>query len=68
MVLDRIRKIRCGPVTISGRLLKMCTDSIAHVVAGIFNILIASGKLPMEWITAPVVPVYKKGDCSTFTN
>ena len=49
-------------------MLKMCADSIAPVLACIFNISIASGKLPMEWKTAHVVPVYKKGDRSTLTN
>ena len=46
----------------------MCADSIAPVLARTFNISIASGKLPMEWKTAHVVPVYKKGDRSTLTN
>ena len=46
----------------------MCADSIAPVLARIFNISIASGKLPMEWKTAHVVPVYKKGDRSALTN
>ena len=65
MVLDRIKKIGAdkavGPDNISGRMLKMCVDSIAPVLARIFNIPIASSKLPMEWKTAHVVPVYKKG-------
>ena len=72
MVLDRIKKLGAdkavGPDNISGRMLKMCADSIAPVLARIFNISIASGKLPMEWKTAHVVPVYKKGDRSTLTN
>ena len=64
MVLDRIQKLGAdkvvGPDNISGHMLKMCADSIAAVLARIFNISIASGKLPMEWKTAHVVPVYKK--------
>ena len=74
MVLDRIKKLGAdkavGPDNISGRMLKMCadSDSIAPVLARIFNISIASGKLPIQWKTAHVVPVYKKGDRSTLTN
>ena len=72
MVLDRIKKLGAdkavGPDNISGRMLKLCADSIAPVLARIFNISIASGKLPMEWKTAHVVPVYKKGDRSTLTD
>ena len=64
MVLDRITKLgvdkAVGPDNISGRTLKMCADSISPVLAHTFNISIASGKLPMEWKTAHVVPVYKK--------
>ena len=46
----------------------MCADSIAPVLVRIFNTSTVSGKLPMEWKTAHVVPVYKKGDHSTLTN
>ena len=65
MVLDRIKNLGAdkavGPDNISGRMLKKCADSIAPVLARIFNTSIASGKLPVEWKTAHVVPVYKRG-------
>ena len=56
-----------GPDNISGRMLKMCADSIAPISARIFDISIASGcpwngKLPMLSLFT------KKGDRSTLTN
>ncbi|XP_072046304.1 uncharacterized protein [Amphiura filiformis] len=72
MVLNRIKKLAAdkavGPDNISGRMLKMCAHSIAPVLARIFSMSAALGKLPIGWKIAHVVPVYKKGDRSTLSN
>jgi hypothetical protein len=64
MVLRRIKQLSpdkaVGPDNISGRMLKLCAKNIAPILARIFNMSLSSGKLPMGWKTAHVVPVYKK--------
>ena len=51
-----------GPDDIHGKVLKHCAKSICRPLSLIFNIVYKSGKLPIEWKQANVVPVHKKGD------
>ena len=63
-VLSRIKKLAAdkavGPDNISARMLKLCAPNIAPVIARIFNISIAAGKLPMGWKIANIVLEYKR--------
>ena len=45
---------------ISIRMLKICDDSILKPLELIFKSCIESGKFPIEWKKANVVPVHKK--------
>ena len=45
---------------ISIRMLKICGDSILKPLELIFKSCIESGKFPIEWKKANVVPVHKK--------
>lgn len=50
-----------GPDGISPRFLKETSESIAPVLALIFNASFQQGKLPSDWKNAYVVPAFKKG-------
>ena len=47
---------------ISTRMLKICDESICKPLYIIFKNCIESGKFPLEWKKANVVPIYKKGN------
>ena len=47
---------------ISTRMLKICDESICKPLHIIFKNCIESGKFPLEWKKANVVPIYKKGN------
>ena len=49
----------CGPDLLPLRLLKLGAEFIAPSLA---QQSLSSGKLPLDWISANVVPVHKKGD------
>ena len=51
-----------GPGGIHGRILKMCSHSLADPLCHIYKLSYNSGYLPKEWKLANVVPVFKKGD------
>ena len=52
----------CGPDLIPARLLKLSAEFIAPSLIQLFQLSYSSGKLPLEWISANIVPVHKKGD------
>ena len=52
----------CGPGLLPSRLLKLGAEFIAPSLAQLFQQSLSSGKLPLDWISANVVPVHKKGD------
>ena len=52
----------CGPDSIPAYLLKVGADFICSSLSRIFQLSLDSGSLPRDWITANIVPVYKKGD------
>ena len=50
----------CGPVGISARLLKECSQQIAPSLCGLFNQSLSSGQIPIEWKSADITPIHKK--------
>ena len=58
----------CGPDLLSARLLKMSDEFIAPSLAQIFQLSLSSGKLPLDWVSANIVPIHKKGDKHLTTN
>jgi len=57
-----------GPDGISARMLKSTSHSIAPAITKLFNMSIASGKLPKDWKSSLVVPIPKKDDHSNPSN
>ena len=47
---------------ISIRMVKLCDASLCKPLELIFKSCLESGKFPLEWKKANVVPAYKKGD------
>ena len=50
-----------GPNKIPNRILKYCATEIAQILQIIFIQSLTSGNLPEEWLTANVMPIFKKG-------
>ena len=57
-----------GPDGLSPRVLKECCHQIASPLCYIFNVSLAEGKLPSQWLDANVVPVFKKSDKQQASN
>ena len=57
-----------GPDSIPARLLKTAADELAPGLAHLFQISIDNGKIPLDWKTALVTPVFKKGNRSDTGN
>ena len=53
-----------GPDCIPARLLKTAADELAPGLAHLFQISVDNGKIPLDWKTALVTPVFKKGNRS----
>ena len=51
-----------GHDEISIRMLKICGDSICRPLNIIFKTCLRTGKFPLEWKKANIVPIHKKGD------
>jgi hypothetical protein len=51
-----------GSDSIPGRLLKETAKEITPALTFIFKAFINQGKIPSDWKTAIVAPVFKKGD------
>ena len=58
----------CGPDGMPTRLLNELAYNVAPVLALIFNASLHQGKLPLDWKSAMVVPVFKKGSCTNPSN
>ena len=48
----------CVPDLLSSCLLKLGAEFIAPSLTHLFQLSISSGKLPLDWISADVVPVH----------
>ena len=57
-----------GPDKLKPLLLKELRDEIAPIIKVIFDKSLQTGTLPTEWLTANVMPVFKKGDKSLAAN
>ena len=58
----------CGPDGIHGRILKNCSDHLAHPLSLLFKISYNTGSLPNDWKLANVVPIHKKGSKENIEN
>ena len=57
-----------GPDQLKPLLLKEFRDEIAPIIKIIFEKSLQTGKLPSDWVTANVMPVFKKGNKSSAAN
>ena len=49
-----------GPDKLPNRILKYCATEIAQILQVIFNQSLTSGNLPDDWLTANIMPIFKK--------
>ena len=57
-----------GPDAIPAKILKECAESLAPVLAKIFQKSLDVGRVPTSWLDANITPIYKKGDRSKASN
>ena len=57
-----------GPDGIHGKVLKNCRESLAYPLSLLFSTSYNIGQIPLEWKTANVVPVHKKGPKASVDN
>ena len=57
-----------GPDRLKPLLLRELREEIAPIIKVIFDRSLQTGKLPADWMTANVMPVFKKGDKSLAEN
>jgi len=71
-VVSSINKLKgncsCGPDGLPPILFKRLKYAISYPLGLLYNQLISDGYVPSEWLTAHIVPVYKKGNASDVTN
>ena len=58
----------CGPGCVPAYLLKIGADFLAVPLSKLFQFFLSTGTLPRDWVTANIVPVYKKGDSHLSSN
>ena len=57
-----------GPDSITTWILKVCAVQIAPILQIMFTQTFTSDTLPSNWLTAKIIPIYKKGDKSILVN
>ena len=57
-----------GPDGIHGKVLKNCAQTLSYPLSLLFNMSFSTGCIPLDWKTALVVPVFKKGDKASVEN
>ena len=55
-----------GPDMITGRMIRLCDDSIVLPLKIIYTNILKTSKFPDSWKLANVTPVYKKNDNESF--
>ena len=60
-VYEELTNLHCGPDLLPSRLLKLGAEFIAPSLAQLFQQSLSLGKSPLDWISANIVPVHKKG-------
>ena len=58
----------CEPDLLPGFLLKHCAEFIATPLAYLFNLSMRTVKLPQDWVTGNVVPVFKRSKRNLVSN
>lgn len=58
----------CGPDLICARLLKEGAAELSFSLADLFNKSLRDSVLPLDWVSANICPVYKKGDKHCVSN
>ena len=61
-LLNLQRDKACGPDHVSAHLLQKGADFLASPLTKLFQLSLSTGTLPNDWVTANIVPVFKKGD------
>ncbi len=57
-----------GPDELPGRLLKEGAQWIASPLSKLFSLSLAQGKLPQDWTSANITPIFKKGNKHSVSN
>lgn len=68
MLLNLKTKTSSGPDGLPNAFLRRYSEALAPFLAYIFRASLSSSDLPIDWRTARVVPVHKKGDIALITN
>ena len=72
MVLDVIKSLTPKksktPDDLPYILIKRISPAIIHFLVLLFNLSIQTGQIPLQWKTALVMPIYKKGSLCTASN
>ena len=58
----------CGPDYVCARLLKEGAAELAPSLTALFNKSLDDAILPLDWVSANVCPIYKKGDKQCVSN
>ena len=68
-LLDNVNMNKApGPNGIHSFVLKNCSSSLCRPLSIMFKLIYNTGIMPLEWKTANVVPVHKKGDKTLICN
>ena len=68
-LLDNINVNKAsGPDGIHGRVLKNCSMSLCRPLSILFKLIYNTGIIPLEWKSANIVPVHKKGGNAQVSN
>lgn len=67
-LLNLKTKASPGPDGLPNAFLRRYSEALAPFVAYIFHASLSSSELPVDWRTARVVPIHKKGDTALITN
>ena len=68
-LMNKLNKSKAtGLERISARLIRECADLICVPICDIFNQSISQGKLPEDWKSAGVTPLFKQGDREDVNN
>ena len=57
-----------GPDSVHPRILKELREELSSVIADIFNTTLNESRLPMDWITANISAIFKKGQKTNPSN
>ena len=58
----------CGPECVPAYFLQIGADFLAAPLSKLFQLSLSTGSLLRDWVTANIVPVYKKGDSHLSSN